>query len=107
MNMFDLTDRVAVVTGTANGMGQAMATVFAENGAHVVLLDIDTVGNEATAHNLSQLGYRSARQTPCRSAHRRGQFAHSSTQPNVRNSFKRFYFHNLFQFDTAFCERQL
>lgn len=58
MNMFDLTDRVALVSGTASGMGQAMATVFAEAGAHLVLLDVNTVGNEATAHTLSQLGHR-------------------------------------------------
>jgi len=58
MNMFDLTDRVAIVSGTAAGMGQAMATVFAENGANVVLLDLNTAGNEATAHTLSPLGHR-------------------------------------------------
>jgi NAD(P)-dependent dehydrogenase (short-subunit alcohol dehydrogenase family) len=58
MKMFDLTDRVALVSGTASGMGRAMATVFAGAGAHVVLLDVNTAGNEATAHTLSQLGRR-------------------------------------------------
>ncbi|MBX3012228.1 MAG: SDR family oxidoreductase [Caldilineaceae bacterium] len=58
MNMFDLTDRVALVSGTASGMGQAMATVFAEAGAHVVLLDLNQAGNEATAHTITQLGRR-------------------------------------------------
>ena len=58
MNMFDLTGRVALVSGTANGMGQAMAIVFAEAGADLVLLDIDTAGNEATAHTLEQMGRR-------------------------------------------------
>jgi NAD(P)-dependent dehydrogenase (short-subunit alcohol dehydrogenase family) len=58
MNMFDLTDRVALVSGTAAGMGQAMATAFAEAGAHVMLLDVNTAGNEATAHTLSALGRR-------------------------------------------------
>lgn len=58
MNMFDLTDRVALVSGTASGMGQAMATVFAEAGAHLLLLDVNTAGNEATAHTLSQMGRR-------------------------------------------------
>jgi NAD(P)-dependent dehydrogenase (short-subunit alcohol dehydrogenase family) len=58
MKMFDLTDRVALVSGTASGMGRAMATVFAEAGAHVMLLDVNTAGNEATAHTLSQLGRR-------------------------------------------------
>jgi NAD(P)-dependent dehydrogenase (short-subunit alcohol dehydrogenase family) len=58
MNMFDLTDRVALVSGTASGMGLAMATAFAEAGAHLMLLDVNTAGNEATAHTLSQLGRR-------------------------------------------------
>ena len=58
MEMFDLTDRVALVSGTASGMGQAMATAFAEAGANVILLDVNTAGNEATAHTLSQLGRR-------------------------------------------------
>ncbi len=58
MKMFDLSDRVALVSGTASGMGQAMATVFAEAGAHLVLLDLNTAGNEETAHTLAQLGHR-------------------------------------------------
>jgi NAD(P)-dependent dehydrogenase (short-subunit alcohol dehydrogenase family) len=58
MNMFDLTDRVAIVSGTANGMGQAMATVFAEAGAHLVMLDISSAKNEETAHTLAKLGHR-------------------------------------------------
>ena len=58
MNMFDLTGRVALVTGTASGMGQAMATVFAEAGADLMLLDVNTAGNEATAHTLTQMGRR-------------------------------------------------
>ena len=56
MNLFDLTGRVAVVTGTAQGMGRAMATALAEAGADLVLLDRNAAGNEATAHKLSQMG---------------------------------------------------
>ena len=58
MNMFDLTDRVALITGTAQGMGRAMSTALAEAGAHIVLLDRNTEGNEATAHTIAQLGRR-------------------------------------------------
>ena len=58
MNLFDLTDRVALVTGTAQGMGRAMAIALAEAGAHVMLLDRNTEGNEATAHAISKLGRR-------------------------------------------------
>ena len=56
LSMFDLTGRVAVVTGTAQGMGRAMATALAEAGADVLLLDRNKDGNEATANALAKLG---------------------------------------------------
>ncbi|TMC60811.1 MAG: SDR family oxidoreductase [Chloroflexi bacterium] len=56
MSMFDLSGRVAVVTGTAQGMGRAMATAFAEAGANLLLLDRNQEGNDATAHALAQMG---------------------------------------------------
>ncbi|EBB6230960.1 SDR family oxidoreductase [Listeria innocua] len=37
---FNITDKVAVVTGAASGIGRAMAELFSEKGAYVVLLDI-------------------------------------------------------------------
>ena len=55
-NLFDLTGRIAVVTGSAQGMGRAMATALAETGADLVLLDRNEAGNEATAHSIRQLG---------------------------------------------------
>src|ERR1700722_15160876 len=55
-NMFDLSGRVAVVTGSAQGMGRAMATAFAEAGADVVLLDRNKAGIEATAQSIAGLG---------------------------------------------------
>ncbi len=39
--MQDLTGKVAVVTGAASGIGRAMATAFAAEGARVVLADIE------------------------------------------------------------------
>jgi NAD(P)-dependent dehydrogenase (short-subunit alcohol dehydrogenase family) len=58
LNPLDLTGRVAVVTGSAQGMGRAMATALAEAGADLVLLDRNAAGIEATAHALTQIGRR-------------------------------------------------
>jgi NAD(P)-dependent dehydrogenase (short-subunit alcohol dehydrogenase family) len=55
-NLFDLTGRTAVVTGSAQGMGRAMALALAEAGAHLVLLDRNAAGIEATAHTIRALG---------------------------------------------------
>lgn len=42
--LFDVQGHVALVTGAASGLGLAMAEVMAENGATVVLADIDRTG---------------------------------------------------------------
>ncbi|MFB3920737.1 MAG: SDR family NAD(P)-dependent oxidoreductase [Terriglobia bacterium] len=41
-------DKVAIVTGAATGIGQTTAEVLAEEGAKVVVADIDAAGGEAT-----------------------------------------------------------
>lgn len=56
--LFDLSGRVAVVTGAASGMGRAMAIGFAEAGADLVLADINAGGLEQTAGQIGQLGRR-------------------------------------------------
>lgn len=58
MNMFDLSGRVAMVTGTAQGLGRAMALALAEAGADLVLLDLNEAGNAATADQARALGRR-------------------------------------------------
>ena len=55
-NLFDLTGRTAVVTGSAQGVGRAMAIALAEAGADLILLDRNEAGNEAAAHSIRQLG---------------------------------------------------
>lgn len=56
--LFDLSNRVALVSGAASGLGKAMATGFAEAGADLVLADINADGLVATARELSALGRR-------------------------------------------------
>jgi NAD(P)-dependent dehydrogenase (short-subunit alcohol dehydrogenase family) len=56
LEMFDLTGKVALVSGAANGLGKAMATAVAEAGADVLIVDIEEAGLEKTASELSALG---------------------------------------------------
>lgn len=56
--LFDLSGRVAVVSGAAQGMGQATALAVAEFGADVVLIDRNRPGAEATGERIRTLGRR-------------------------------------------------
>lgn len=56
MKMFDLSGRVAVVTGAGNGLGFEFAEAMAEAGADVVCADIDMQGNDRTAARVVELG---------------------------------------------------
>ncbi len=60
MNLFDLSGRVAVVTGGAQGMGQASALALAEAGADVALVDLNEAGAQATADRVRALGRKAA-----------------------------------------------
>ena len=56
--MYDLTGKVAVITGAASGMGRAAAILFAQQGAHVVLADLNAKGGEEAAAEASAAGAR-------------------------------------------------
>lgn len=56
--MFDLTGRVALVTGAAQGIGRAMALALAEAGSDVLLVDRNETGARETAASIERLGRR-------------------------------------------------
>jgi 3-oxoacyl-[acyl-carrier protein] reductase len=57
---FDLTDRVALVTGAGRGLGRAISARLAEAGATVVCADIDAATATETAALIRAEGHRAA-----------------------------------------------
>ena len=51
--MSTLNDKIAVVTGGAQGIGRSIATLLAHRGAHVVIADINLEKAEATAKEIA------------------------------------------------------
>jgi 3-oxoacyl-[acyl-carrier protein] reductase len=51
-----LQNKVTVITGAAHGIGKAYARRFAQEGAHVVVADIDAAGGEAVARAIVDSG---------------------------------------------------
>lgn len=49
-------NQVVLITGAANGIGQACAYRFAEEGARIVCMDINDDANEATAEKCREFG---------------------------------------------------
>ena len=56
--LFDLSNRVALVSGAASGLGKAMATGLAEAGADLVMADINADGLATAAREMEALGRR-------------------------------------------------
>ena len=54
--MFNLSGKVAVVTGGGSGIGRAIATVFAQQGARLVVLDVTKESARQTAGMIGEAG---------------------------------------------------
>jgi len=54
--VFELTGKVAVVTGAGSGIGEAIAILFARQGARVEVLDIDEEGATRTVGRIRETG---------------------------------------------------
>lgn len=55
--MFDLTGKIALVTGAASGIGEATARTLAVAGAKVYLADLDTARGTAVATEIVEAGH--------------------------------------------------
>lgn len=56
----ELEGKVAIVTGAAKGIGRGIALVLGEQGATVVVSDLDLEGAESTAAEIAELGVEAA-----------------------------------------------
>jgi len=56
--MTDIRGKRTLITGAAKGMGAEMARTFADEGAELILVDIDQAGLEETAQDLRRRGHR-------------------------------------------------
>jgi len=54
--MFSLQNKKAVVTGGGSGIGRAIATLFAKQGAEVHILDLTTESAQEAVNDIQQLG---------------------------------------------------
>lgn len=54
--LFDLTGKVAIVTGGANGIGKATAIMLAKAGAHIAIGDFNLEDAQQTAKEIAALG---------------------------------------------------
>ena len=57
-NLFDLTDKVAIITGSSRGIGASIAEAFAEFGASVVLSSRTKESVDEIATNIKKNGFK-------------------------------------------------
>jgi len=54
----NLTNKTAIVTGGGSGIGKAISVLFAQNGAEVIILDMDEKGGNETKNEIEKTGGR-------------------------------------------------
>jgi 2-keto-3-deoxy-L-fuconate dehydrogenase len=54
--MFRLDGKVAIITGGGSGIGKSIATLFGQQGANLMVLDVDKVAAEQTANEINAKG---------------------------------------------------
>ncbi len=54
--MFSLVEKVAVITGGGSGIGQAIARLFAKQGAEIIILDLNETGASQTVEGIVRSG---------------------------------------------------
>ncbi len=85
-----LKDKVALVTGAASGIGEAIARLFASQGAKVFLLDRDATQNAATARSIeSESGFAQAATADVRDPAALGRFGRIDILVNNAGIFPR------------------
>ncbi len=58
--MFTLDNKIAIITGGGSGIGKAITTVFAKQGAQVYVLDMDEKGGSNTVKEIAEEGGKAA-----------------------------------------------
>lgn len=58
--MFTLNNKTAIITGGGSGIGKAITTVFAKQGAQVYVLDMDEKGGSTTVQEIVDAGNKAA-----------------------------------------------
>ena len=54
-----LKDKIAIITGAGRGIGRDIALAYAQEGAHVVIAEVDPATAKATADEISKSGPKS------------------------------------------------
>lgn len=58
--ILDLSNKTAIVTGGGSGIGKAISVLFAQQGAQVIILDLDQKGGNATEEEIRTAGKKAA-----------------------------------------------